>query len=146
MVLTKNMKSITIRSSGLGEIVNTMPGTTEPEGNNEFRGSTILLIDDPAALNALPAYLEQSGLRVLVAANGAAGIKQARKAQPNLILLDVLLPDIHGIEVCRRLKADAATRDIPVIFLAHAIDAQAQVYGLQAGAVDYITRPFQPED
>jgi signal transduction histidine kinase len=105
---------------------------------------TILVVDDnPANLAALVDYLEGQGNRVLVAQDGEEGLGRARFAAPDLILLDVRMPPgIDGLETCRRLKAEPRTRDIPVIFMTAMGATSDTLAGLEAGAVDYVTKPF----
>ncbi len=106
--------------------------------------ATILLVDDnPANLAALTHALAMYGFRMLVAQQGESGIQIAQRAQPDLILLDVRLPGMDGFETCRRLKADAVTKEIPVLFMTVRTEAEDKLKGFQAGAVDYITKPFQ---
>lgn len=108
---------------------------------------SILLVDDqPANLQVLFQTLEILGAKLLFAKNGEAALSIAQKAQPNLILLDVMMPGIDGFEVCRRLKASPDTRNIPVIFLSALDETGDKVRGLQLGAVDYVAKPFQPEE
>jgi serine phosphatase RsbU (regulator of sigma subunit) len=108
---------------------------------------SILLVDDqPANLRLLMHTLERFGCKLLVAKNGENALAIARKAHPDLILLDVMMPGIDGFEVCRRLKTDPETRKIPVIFLSALDETEDKVRGLQLGAVDYIAKPFQPEE
>lgn len=105
---------------------------------------TILIVDDtPANLSIAVESLEAHGLRVIVAQDGEEGVSRAGFAQPDLILLDVLMPGLDGFEVCRRLKADAKTRDIPVIFMTSLVDLEDKIKGFNAGAVDYVTKPLQ---
>jgi len=107
----------------------------------------ILIVDDtPANLNVLSAILGKRGYRVRPAINGALALKAAQKAAPDLILLDVQMPGLDGYEVCRQLKRDAQTRDIPVIFISALDDVLDKVEAFQAGGVDYITKPFQIEE
>jgi DNA-binding NtrC family response regulator len=107
----------------------------------------ILLVDDaPANLSVLSAALEPSGFEILAAANGAAAIKVASRALPDLILLDILMPEMDGLETCRRLKQSPATRDIPVIFLTARNETSSVVEAFRAGGVDYIVKPFQTEE
>jgi PleD family two-component response regulator len=107
----------------------------------------ILIVDDtPANLNVLSAILGRRGYRVRPAINGALALKAAQKAAPNLILLDVQMPDMDGYEVCRQLKGDSQTRDIPVVFISALDDVLDKVEAFQAGGVDYITKPFQIEE
>jgi PleD family two-component response regulator len=107
----------------------------------------ILIVDDtPANLNVLSAILGKRGYHVRPAINGALALKAAQKAAPDLILLDVQMPGMDGYEVCRQLKGDAQTRDIPVIFISALDDVLDKVEAFQAGGVDYITKPFQIEE
>ena len=103
----------------------------------------ILIIDDSADARALAkARLAQEGHEVLFAAEGAEGLEIVRRETPDLVLLDVDMPDLGGFEVCRLLKDDAATSSIPVIFLSGSGDAGDKARGLDLGAVDYVTKPF----
>jgi two-component system sensor histidine kinase ChiS len=107
----------------------------------------ILLVDDnPTNLQLLFETLDGRGYKLLIAKDGKTALSIARKALPNLILLDIMMPEIDGYEVCRRLKADPATAEIPVIFLSALTDTKDKVQGLDLGAVDYVTKPFQPEE
>lgn len=108
---------------------------------------TILIIDDSLSyLGALLDRLERHGFLVVLAQTPAEGLMRAEFADPDLILLDVVMPGIDGFEVCRRLKAGKATKDIPVIFMTGLTDAKQKVIGFDAGGVDYITKPFQIEE
>lgn len=107
----------------------------------------ILLVDDNTTnLQVLHETLEGQGYRFLVAKNGETALNIAKKARPSLILLDIMMPGIDGFEVCRRLKAAPETREIPVIFLSALDDTEDKVKGLALGAVDYVSKPFQPEE
>ena len=111
------------------------------------RAESILLVDDqPAKLEVLLQTLQEVGCKLRVARSGEAALAIARQAQPDLILLDVMMPGIDGFEVCRRLKADPATQKIPVVFLSALDETADKVAGLQLGAVDYVAKPFQPEE
>lgn len=108
---------------------------------------SILLVDDqPANLQVLLQTLGSLGCKLLVAKNGEAALTIVQKAKPDLILLDIMMPGIDGFEVCRRLKADPVTEKIPVIFLSALDETADKVRGLQLGAVDYVAKPFQPEE
>ena len=108
--------------------------------------SRILLVDDDATnLDVLRETLGGQSYRLYVARNGEDALKVARRARPLLILLDVVMPGIDGYETCRRLKDDPETRDAAVIFLSALDDATDKVRGLEAGAVDFITKPFQAD-
>ena len=104
----------------------------------------ILIIDDiPTNLGVMVDLLETEGHRVLVAKNGPEGMHQAESQQPDLILLDVMMPGENGFSVCRRLKAGPTTRHIPVIFMTSLDDLQHKLEGFDAGGVDYVAKPVQ---
>jgi signal transduction histidine kinase len=104
----------------------------------------ILAVDDtPANLNVISETLTDAGYEVSIATDGERALKQIQYTRPSLILLDVMMPGIDGFETCRRLKAAAATRDIPVIFMTALSDAADKIQGFKLGAVDYITKPFE---
>lgn len=108
---------------------------------------TILIVDDnPVNLELLLKSFDQIGFKVLVAKDGPSALKRLQYAKPDLILLDVMMPGIDGIEVCRQLKADRTTQDIPIIFMSALDDLTSKIKGFEAGAVDYITKPFQQEE
>jgi PAS domain S-box-containing protein len=90
--------------------------------------------------------LTDSGFKVLVAQDGESAIQKVEYAHPDLILLDVMMPGIDGFETCRRLKANPATQDIPVIFMTALSEAVDKVKGFSLGAVDYVTKPMQQEE
>ena len=111
-----------------------------PEVPNPNR---VLVIDDSESIHKLVvARLRPEGLEVLGEVDGERGIERAIADQPDLILLDIGLPNVDGFEVCRRLKEHPATRSIPVIFLTGTADTESKVRGLDLGAVDYVTKPF----
>jgi light-regulated signal transduction histidine kinase (bacteriophytochrome) len=102
--------------------------------------------DEPATLATLTTYLSDYKYQILVAQTGEAGLDISHRTPPDLILLDVRLPGIDGFEVCKRLKADIRTREIPVIFMTIMTGAEDKVRGFEAGGVDYITKPFQHQE
>jgi two-component system phosphate regulon response regulator PhoB len=105
----------------------------------------ILLVDDEEAILELLSYnLTKEGYSVTCAASGEDALKEARAQLPDLIVLDLLLPGVDGLEVCRRLKADAATSGIPVLMLTAKGEETDIVAGLELGADDYVTKPFSP--
>jgi len=106
---------------------------------------TILLVDDSPASLAL-ATLEEAGYRVAVAANGEEALQRAALVKPDLILLDVIMPGQDGYEVCRRLKAQQPTDEIPIIFLTASTETFDKVKGFALGAVDYLIKPLAPEE
>ena len=107
--------------------------------------ATILVVDDTPANLSLMTGLLRDEYKVKAAIDGEKALRIAQAMpQPDLILLDIMMPGIDGYEVCRRLKADAVTRDIPVIFLTAKTDVEDEKMGLDLGAVDYITKPISP--
>jgi sigma-B regulation protein RsbU (phosphoserine phosphatase) len=115
--------------------------------STENETESLLLVDDnPTNLQVLYQTLEGTGCKLLVAKDGETALTIAQKASPDLILLDIMMPGIDGFEVCRRLKEDPATASIPVIFLSALTDTKDKVQGLQLGAVDYVSKPFQPDE
>jgi DNA-binding NtrC family response regulator len=107
----------------------------------------ILIVDDtPANLDLLTAALEPRGYEVFAAPSGEAALKIAARVLPDLILLDVMMPGRDGFAICRELKAEDATREIPVLFLTAKHETAAVVNGFRVGAVDYIFKPFQPDE
>ena len=109
------------------------------------QGATILIVDDePQNLHLLGELLREEH-EVLVAINGKEALKRARSdTPPDLILLDIMMPEMDGLQVCRELQDDLATRNIPLIFITAKDEVEDETEGLEAGAVDYITKPFSP--
>ncbi|MDP3293364.1 MAG: response regulator transcription factor [Nevskia sp.] len=109
--------------------------------------ATILIVDDVAE-NLAVAHdaLDGAGYRVRVATSGLAALDSARLQPPDLILLDAMMPGVDGFETCRRLKADLATRPIPIVFMTGLTDTDHVVRGFQAGGIDYITKPIRPQE
>jgi len=113
----------------------------------EIPEKTILVVDDtPANLRLLVGLLTERGYTVRPAPNGTLALGFARSTPPDLILLDIKMPGMDGYEVCKQLKADERTRDIPVIFISALDEAVDKVKGFEVGGVDYVTKPFQPEE
>lgn len=110
-------------------------------------GSRILVVDDtPANIQALSSILREKGYQISVATNGKQALDILARVRPELILLDVMMPELDGFETCRRLKASSAWRDIPVIFLTAKTDVEDIVKGFEAGAVDYVAKPFNAHE
>ena len=108
---------------------------------------TILIVDDtPSNLSVASSFLEDSGFKVLVAEDGNDAKDVIRQEPPDLILLDVLMPNPDGFETCLNLKSDPNTKDIPVIFMTALSDPVNKVKGFNVGGVDYITKPFHQEE
>ncbi len=107
----------------------------------------ILIVDDnPANLSVLSTILAEREYVVRPAPNGQMALMALQKYRPDLILLDIMMPKIDGYEVCRRLKEDEQTRDIPVIFMSALSEVLDKVKAFDVGGVDYITKPFQAEE
>jgi DNA-binding response OmpR family regulator len=108
---------------------------------------SILIVDDqPINVQLLKRKLEREGLAVVPAYSGIEALDLIAKAKPDLILLDVMMPDMDGIEVCRRLQSSADTRSIPVIFVTARTSKEGKIEGLNVGAVDYITKPIDLDE
>lgn len=113
----------------------------------EDRTPRILIVDDePINLKVLAAHLVRWGCAVYAAPGGREAIEAVGVFGPDLILLDIMMPELSGIEVCKILQADPATKPIPIIFLTAVAGEQAMVQGLALGARDYITKPFVSAD
>jgi CheY-like chemotaxis protein len=107
----------------------------------------ILLVDDVAAnLRMLRDTLSPEGYEILIANSGEMALKAVADTPPDLILLDITMPDMDGYEVCLRLKKDPSTRHIPVIFITARNEMESLIDGFRAGSVDYITKPFAKEE
>ena len=108
-------------------------------------GGTILVVDDePNIADLVEMYLRQEGFRVLKAGSGEDGLAAAKRERPRLVVLDVGLPGIDGLEVCRRLRAEASS--VPVIFLTARDGEIDRILGLEMGGDDYLTKPFSPRE
>lgn len=108
---------------------------------------TVLIVeDDPDIVELLQYTLQREGYPVLVAINGDKGLAEARRRHPGLVLLDLMLPGLSGLEVCRALKSEAGTRDIPVVMITAKSEESDVVLGLECGADDYVPKPFGPRE
>jgi len=115
--------------------------------NNENPTATIMVVDDtPANLKVLEEMLQSRGYRVLLFPRGAMVLKAAAKNPPDLILLDIMMPEMDGFEVCRRLKADKSLKDIPVLFISALEDTDSKLQAFSEGGLDYVTKPFQENE
>jgi PAS domain S-box-containing protein len=113
------------------------------EGDN--KGVILVVDDNPDNLDLLFFFLSDADFKVEVATNGKSALQMIDESQPDLILLDVMMPGIDGFEICRRLKANESSKDIPVIFMTALSETEDKVKGFSVGAVDYITKPVQEE-
>lgn len=113
----------------------------------DLRGAAILIVDDvPDNLDILCRSLGKADYDVLVATSGMQAIDIATRARPELILLDVMMPEMDGYETCRHLKTQESTREIPVIFLTALTQPEQVIEGFRVGGIDYITKPFHQEE
>ena len=107
----------------------------------------VLIVDDvPDNLSVLHDALDESGYTVLVATHGEAALQRAAQVLPDIVLLDAMMPGMDGFEVARRLKASAATAHIPIIFMTGLTETEHLVAALEAGGVDYVTKPIKPKE
>jgi DNA-binding response OmpR family regulator len=109
--------------------------------------STVLVVDDdPVILKLLEVNFEMEGFTVLVARDGEEGIEVARRDQPDLVVSDIMMPKVSGLELVTALKSDPTTSEIPIILLSAKAQNADVRSGLEAGADDYVTKPFEPLD
>jgi two-component system, OmpR family, alkaline phosphatase synthesis response regulator PhoP len=122
---------------------------SSPVGTAAARGTRarVLVVEDEQDVAELIRYnLTREGYEVVVAANGADALKSAREVAPAVILLDIMIPQLNGWEVCRRLKQEAETGAIPVIMVTGRVEEGDKVLGFELGADDYVTKPFSPRE
>src|SRR5437868_8446139 len=107
----------------------------------------ILIIDDEQdVIDLLTLHLRRAGYALSTATDGATGLRMAREESPALIILDLMLPKMPGLEICKVLKTDVATREIPVLMLTAKAEEIDRIVGLEFGADDYVTKPFSPRE
>jgi two-component system, OmpR family, alkaline phosphatase synthesis response regulator PhoP len=107
---------------------------------------TVMVVDDEKDIRELIRFnLEKEGYKVISIADGEAALEEARAQRPDLIILDVMLPGIDGVEVCFKLKSDASMKAIPIVMLSAKSDESDQLVGLKIGADDYLVKPFSPK-
>jgi len=115
--------------------------------NSTPKNPKLLIVDDqPHNLGILFDFLTRSGFKIFVALDGESAIQRTEVTQPDLIILDVMMPGIDGFETCKRLKQNPSTQDIPIIFMTALSDTVDKVQGFKLGAVDYITKPIHQEE
>jgi signal transduction histidine kinase len=121
---------------------------TEPEAppSTNDHGRILIVDDNPTNLDVLFDFLSNQGYDILVAEDGVSALERAEYAKPELILLDIMMPRMNGLETCERLKADPLLREIPVIFMTALDSLEDKMRGFRCGGVDYITKPFQNEE
>jgi len=114
---------------------------------NELAGARLLIVDDtPQNLRLISDFLAEQGFELMLTRSGKQALEKIHRGTPDLVLLDVRMPDMDGFEVCRRLKAQPSVAAIPVIFMTALDDAAHKVEGFRLGAVDYVTKPIQREE
>src|SRR5215475_1520364 len=107
----------------------------------------ILVVDDtPANIQTLTSILKEHGYQLSVATNGRQALEAIEKVHPDLVLMDVMMPEMDGYEACSRIKASPSWRDLPIIFLSAKTDASDIVHGFELGAVDYVAKPFNAHE
>ncbi len=106
----------------------------------------VVIEDEPDILEVIDYNLQRDGFRVIGARDGEIGVETVRAENPDVVLLDLMLPGLDGIEVCRRLKSDDLTRSIPIIMVSAKGEESDVVLGLGIGADDYVTKPFSPKE
>ena len=115
--------------------------------NNDNELNDILVVDDtPANLKLLTSLLSAHGYKVRPASSGSIALRSVASRLPDIILLDIRMPEMDGFEVCKRLKSDDATKDIPVIFISAMDDIEDKMKAFNVGGIDYVTKPFEPEE
>ena len=120
--------------------------TTQPNPL-DYQSYNILIVDDtPVNLEVIIDFLESYGFGIRMARSGESALKRVEYDRPDIILLDVLMPGMDGFETCRRLKAEPATEDIPIIFMTSLTGTEDKVKGFEVGAVDYVTKPLHQEE
>ncbi|HYB70830.1 MAG TPA: response regulator [Candidatus Bathyarchaeia archaeon] len=106
----------------------------------------LIVEDEPDIRDLLVFHLEREGYHVVRSRSGPEALRLARAGPPDLVLLDIMLPEMDGLEVCRRLRQDPATRDLPIVMLTARGDEVDRVLGLELGADDYVVKPFSPRE
>ena len=112
------------------------------EVKDDDTGKLLLIDDDPGILQALKRMFFEEAYTIYACSNGTDGVKVAEEEQPDVILLDVMMPGINGYEACKRLKKNSSTQNIPVIMLTGNNESSEKIKGFRNGAADYITKPF----
>ena len=110
------------------------------------RRKILIIEDETDVADLLTLNFRKAGFRVSTAANGASGLQKARDDRPDFIILDLMLPKMSGLEVCRILKSDTATSQIPILMLTAKAEEVDRIVGLEFGADDYVTKPFSPRE
>lgn len=119
----------------------------DPKATRDPSKKKILVIEDEEAIIELLEYtLQREGFQVASVTNGEEGLRRIRQQPPDLLILDLMLPGIQGLELCRILRGEAATRDLPIVMVTARVEESDKVVGLELGADDYVIKPFSPRE
>jgi DNA-binding response OmpR family regulator len=111
-------------------------------GKKPTKPRIMIVDDDQDVLDISQTYFESRGYEVVQARSGEDALKEVKESKPNLVLLDVMMPNVDGFRLCRAIKSDPKLKDIPIIFLTAKDDAQSRIEGQKCGGDDYLTKPF----
>ncbi len=116
------------------------------EGKSTMPKRIVIIEDEADIVGLVTHYLEKEGYRVTAVRDGAKGLQQIKAEPPDLLILDIMLPEMDGLEICRRVRADSKTAVLPIIMLTAKGEETDRVVGLEMGADDYLTKPFSPKE
>lgn len=132
---------------GVESMAGSRRGVADRPGPGTSRATKVLVVEDEADVAEMIRYnLGKEGYDVRLSGNGLDALRQAKDARPDVILLDIMVPQLNGWEICRRLKQDRETRAIPVIMVTGRVEEGDKVLGFEMGADDYVTKPFSPRE
>jgi len=138
---------MTIKASELGSAIPRRRGAVETsKGRGAGSGRIVVVEDEPDVAELIRYHLVKEGYEVVLVPNGADALRLIEGARPDVVLLDLMIPQLNGWEVCRRLKQDPATRAIAVIMVTGRVEEGDKVLGFELGADDYVTKPFSPRE
>src|SRR5262245_54015526 len=144
---TARMTSATRPSVGVDPMAGSRRGIPERPGTGGNRAGRVLVVEDEADVAEMIRYnLGKEGYDVRLAGTGTDALRQVKDARPDVILLDIMVPQLNGWEICRRLKQDRETQAIPVIMVTGRVEEGDKVLGFEMGADDYVTKPFSPRE
>ncbi len=132
---------------GVDSMAGSRRGVADRSGPGTSRATKVLVVEDEADVAEMIRYnLGKEGYDVRLSGNGPDALRQAKDARPDVILLDIMVPQLNGWEICRRLKQDRETQAIPVIMVTGRVEEGDKVLGFEMGADDYVTKPFSPRE
>jgi two-component system alkaline phosphatase synthesis response regulator PhoP len=132
---------------GVDSMAGSRRGGADRPGPGTNRATKVLVVEDEADVAEMIRYnLGKEGYDVRLSGNGTDALRQAKEARPDVILLDIMVPQLNGWEICRRLKQDRDTQAIPVIMVTGRVEEGDKVLGFEMGADDYVTKPFSPRE